>query len=96
MVPEVMSPRKGSRVFDELIGAFASVMHRRRRRHRQEVRLTAEVLIRMIRKVLFQATSIALALDESKYRKIIRVRAFRPRVESSCSRWRHVGASGVR
>ena len=52
----------------------------------------AEVARRRIRKALSRATSISLALDESKYRKIVR---FRCDVPSRCrdrSRWR--GASG--
>ena len=52
------------------------------------------LLRRKMRKVLFQATFISLALDESKHRKIIRFRADVPRAQSSGSRWRHVGASG--
>ncbi len=55
----------------------------------------AEVLRRRIRVTLSQATSISLAVDECKYRKIIRFRADLPAATKSCSHWRHVGASGL-
>ena len=53
----------------------------------------AEVMRRRIRKVLQQATSISIALDEFKSRKIIRFRADLPSAQSG-SPWRHVCASG--
>jgi hypothetical protein len=53
----------------------------------------AEVLRRRIRTVLFKATFISLAMDESKYRKVIRFRADLPCLKSS-SLWRSAGASG--
>ena len=66
--------------------------NRIRKRRRKQLLVMAEVTRRRIRKALLQATSITLALDESKYRKIVR---FRCDVPSRCrdrSRWR--GASG--
>jgi hypothetical protein len=50
-------------------------------------------LDKKIRKVLFQVTLISLALDESKHRSIIRLRADISRAQSSGSRWRHVSVS---
>ena len=48
--------------------------------------------------MLWQATSISLSLDESKYSEIVRVRADLPSASSARlgpgSQWRHVGASG--
>ena len=66
--------------------------NRIRKRRRKQLLVMAEVMRRRVRKALSRATSISLALDESKYRKIIR---FRCDVPSPCrdrSRWR--GASG--
>ena len=66
--------------------------NRIRKRRRKQLLVMAEVTRRRIRKALMRATSITLALDESKYRKIVR---FRCDVPSRCrdrSRWR--GASG--
>ena len=90
VMSEVISLRKGSRAFDESLGAFASVMHMRRRRHRHQLRLTADVLIREARKVLLQATSISLDLYEPSYRNVIRVRADLPvrrAVAAVCAMW---------
>ena len=56
----------------------------------------AEVHRNKIRKVLKEATSISLALDEAKYRKIVRYRCDVPSAQS-CGRanlGRNVGASG--
>ena len=56
----------------------------------------AEVLRNKIRKVLGQATSICLSIDECKHRKIIRFRADLP--SRNCAQpgahWCTVGASG--
>ena len=56
----------------------------------------AEVLRKKIRKVLGQATSICLSLDECKHRRIIRFRADLP--SAYCAEpgahWRLTGASG--
>ena len=51
---------------------------------------------RKIRKVLLHATSISLALDECKYRKVVRFRADLPdrKRRGAGSLWRLVGASG--
>ena len=60
--------------------------------------MMAEVLRSNVRRVLWQATSISLSLDESKYSKIVRFRADLPSASSARlgpgSQWRHVGASG--
>jgi len=54
----------------------------------------AEVIRRRIRQALSRATSITLATDESKYRKIIRFRADVPFAEESGRLCRHQAASG--
>ena len=73
-------------------GGGVCAANRIRKRRRKQLLVMAEVTRRRIRKALWRATSISLALDESKYRKIVR---FRCDVPSRCrdrSRWR--GASG--
>ena len=69
---------------------------RRRKRYRRQLCAMAELTRRRIREALRRATSITLALDESKYRKVIRFRADLPsRVKGlSGSFGRHVNASG--
>ena len=90
--------RKIGRIFGKQLppASGGSVRDRKRKRYRQQLRVMAEVLRRKIRQELLLATSISLALDESKYRKIIRYRADLPSAKSSRpgSLWRHVGASG--
>ena len=54
----------------------------------------AEVLRRRVRNVLAKATCITLAVDESKYRKIVRYRADRPAKKRNGSLWRGAGAMG--
>ena len=70
--------------------------NRLRKRKRQHLCVMAEVHRNKIRRVLKEATSISLALDEAKYRKIIRCRCDVPSAQS-CGRvslGRNVGASG--
>jgi hypothetical protein len=95
VLSETVSLRKGSRICEKQLGA-SGVRNKKRKRYRQQLRVMAEVLRRKVRKVLSQATSITLALDESKYRKIIRYRADLPsrKRRGPGSLWRHVGASG--
>ena len=92
VVSETISLRKEARVFVKKTSAEAFMVNRRRKRHRKQLVVMAEVLRRQIRNVFRQATSISLALDECKYRKIIRFRADLPVALSS--ELRHVGASG--
>jgi len=56
----------------------------------------AEVSRKKIREVLRQATSISLAIDESKYRKVVRFRADLPAAQNSGPGFHlgNVGASG--
>ena len=68
--------------------------NRSRKRQRRQLQMMAEVVRVRIRKMLAQASSISIALDESKYRKIIRFRADLPVAHSSISLGSHVGASG--
>ena len=73
-----------------------AVANRARKRQRQQLCVMAEVHRNKIRKVLKEATSISLALDEAKYRKIVRYRCDVPSAQS-CGRanlGRNVGASG--
>ena len=93
---ETVSLRKGGRIFDKQNNNGTSVCNRTRKRYRQQLRVMAEVLRRRVRKVLSDATSISLALDECKYRKIVRYRADIPSGKKAepGSTWRHVGASG--
>ena len=84
---------------DRLVKRHSSskpVCNIKRKRYRQQLQVMAEVLRRKVRKVLRQATSISLSLDEAKYRKIIRFRADLPSASSARpgSNWRQVGASG--
>ena len=91
-VSETISLRKEARVFVKKTSGEAFIVNRRRKRHRKQLVVMAEVLRRQIRNVFRQATSISLALDECKYRKIIRFRADLPVALST--ELRHVGASG--
>jgi len=79
-------------------GPGAQVGHydKRRKRYRRQQLVMAEVLRNKIRKVLGQATSICLSLDECTHRKIIRFRAGLPSADGAQAgaRWRQVGASG--
>ena len=91
-VSETMSLRKEARVFVKKFSGEAFMLNRRRKRLRKQLVVMAEVLRRQIRNVFRQATSISLAMDECKYRKIIRFRADLPVALST--ELRHVGASG--
>ena len=88
-----VSLRCESRVFCKKMSLGTSAITKRRKRHRRQLLVMAEVLRRRIRTVLSKATFISLAMDESKYRKIIRFRADLPCLKSS-SLWRSAGASG--
>jgi len=90
---ERCSLRKEARLFGKRSGV-CGVENSRRKRHRRQLIVMAEALRKRIRKALSQATSISLALDEAKYRKIIRFRADLPSAQRSGSLWRHAGASG--
>ena len=89
---EPLSFRKAARIFEKQLGTSACVSNRKRKLYRKQVCVMAEVLRNKIRKVLSQATCISLALDECKYRKIIRYRADLPIENSNPDR--HIGASG--
>ena len=91
-VSETIALRKEARVFVKKFSGEAFMLNRRRKRQRKQLVVMAEVLRRQIRNVFRQATSISLALDECKYRKIIRFRADLPVALST--ELRHVGASG--
>ena len=91
IVSETIALRKEGRVFVKT-SAEAFMVNRRRKRHRKQLVVMAEVLRRQIRNVFRQATSISLALDECKYRKIIRFRA--DLLVALSIELRHVGASG--
>ena len=73
-------------------GGGVCAANRIRKRRRKQLLVMAEVTRRRIRKALSRATSISLALDESKYRKIVRFRCDVPSRRRDRSRWR--GASG--
>ena len=98
LLSERCSLRAGGRIFEKKHGQAkaAPLMHKKRKRYRQQLRTMAELTRRRIREVLRQATSISLSLDEGKYRKIVRFRADLPSRQraTSGSLWRHVGASG--
>ena len=72
--------------------------NRARKRLRKVLVVMAEALRRRIRRVLWEATSISLAIDESKYSKIVRFRADLPSASSArlgpSSQWHQVGAAG--
>ena len=89
---EPLSFRKAARIFEKQLGTSDCVSNRKRKIYRKQVCVMAEVLRNKIRKVLSQATCISLALDECKYRKIIRFRADLPIENSEPDR--HIGASG--
>ena len=92
---ERVSIRTDARMFEKRHpDSVGHNLERKRKRQRRQLRVMAEVLRRRIRQVLAQASSISFALDESKYRKIIRFRADLPVAHSSRSLWCHVGASG--
>ena len=93
---ETMSLRKVARLYQKQTGGVVPIENRKRKRNRLQLRVMAEVLRNRTRRVLREATSITLALDESKYRKVVRYRADLPSRMSSGpgSLWRHVGASG--
>ena len=95
VLSETVSLRKGGRISEKTLGT-PGVRHRKRKRYRQQLQVMAEVMRRKIRKVLLHATSISLALDECKYRKVIRFRADLPdrKRRGAGSLWRFVGASG--
>ena len=87
---ERVSLRKDGRVQDKEHSPEEAQANRIRKRLRKQLLVMAEVLRAQIRQDLRRATSISLAIDESKYRKVLRYRVDRP----SASRGRHVGASG--
>ena len=97
VLSETVSLRKAASLDGKRGACAAHALHRRRKRYRQQQRVMAEVLRRKVRKVLKQATSISLSLDECKYRKIVRFRADLPsaaRASGPGSLWRQVSASG--
>ena len=55
----------------------------RRKRFRKQLQIMAEVIRRNLRRALAEATSISLAIDESKYRKFARFRADVPKKHDS-------------
>ena len=86
------SLRKDARVLGK---KAASGDERNENKHRKQMRqqlfVMVEELRRRIRDAFRQATSISLALDESRYGKIIRFRADLPTAQAGRS---HLGASG--
>ena len=98
VLSETVSLRKGARMFEKQKKGkvISPLMNKKRKRYRKQLCVVAEVLRNRIRKVLREATSISLALDESKYRKVLRYRADLPSRKKSGpgSLWRHVGAGG--
>ena len=74
---ETLSLRKQSRMAMKR-GASAIGDDGLRKRRRKMLRAQAEVIRCSLRETLRRATHISLALDESKYRKIIRFRCDRP------------------
>ena len=89
-VSERVSLRKDGRVHDKEHSPAEAQANKIRKRLRKQLVVMAEALRAQIRQDLRRATSISLAIDESKYRKVLRYRIDRP----SASRGRHVGASG--
>ena len=97
VLSETVSLRKAARIFEKQKGMVISpAFNKQRKRYRKQLCVMAEVLRIRIRKVLREATSISLALDECKYRKVLRYRCDLPSRRSSGtdSLWRHVGAGG--
>ena len=90
---ETASLRKGGRIFVKRTRSMASGM-RWRKRVRKQLVVLAEVIRKKVRGILRQATSIALALDECKYRKVIRFRCDCSADAADGGLWRHAGASG--
>ena len=76
-VSEAVSLRKIGRMTEKKVGTSGGGgggvcgANRIRKRRRKQLLVMAEVTRRRIRKALSRATSISLALDESKYRKIV-------------------------
>ena len=95
---EKLSLRKAARIDGKRRSACAPECNRTRKRYRRQLVVMADVLRSNVRRVLCQATSTSLSLDESKYSKIVRFRADLPSASSARlgpgSQWRHVGASG--
>jgi len=95
---EKLPLRKAARIDGRRRSACAPECNRTRKRYRRQLVVMEEVLRRKVRRVLWQATSMSLGLDESKYSKIVRFRADLPSASSARlgpgSQWRHVGASG--
>ena len=96
---ETLSLRKMGRVGEKKATTSGSVgvgvragANRIRKRRRRQLLVMAEVTRRRIREALKRATSTSLALDESKYRKIVRFRNDVPTRRRERSRWH--GASG--
>ena len=98
VLSETMSLRKVARIFEkQKVKVITPLANKQRKRYRKQLCVMAEVLRIRIRKVLREATSITLALDECKYRKVLRYRCDLPSRGSSGtdSLWRHVGVWGV-
>ena len=97
VLSETVSLRKVARIFEKQKGkVITPLFNKQRKRYRKQLCVMAEVLRNRIRKVLREATSISLALDECKYRKVLRYRCDLPSRMSSGpgSLWRHVGVGG--
>ena len=76
LLSERCSVRAGARIFGKKHSKAKAdpVMHKKRKRYRQQLRTMAESNRRRIREMLRQATSTSLSLDEGKYREIARFR----------------------
>ena len=71
LLSERCSVRAGARIFEKKHSKAKAdpLMHKKRKRYRQQLRTMAELARRRIREILRQATSISLSLGEGKYRK---------------------------
>ena len=96
LLTERVALRRDGRIHSKKYALSDPEQNRRRKRHRKQLRVMAECVRQKNRKQLSQATSISLAMDESKYRKIIRFRADLPTRLTTRSHWResNLGASG--
>ena len=96
LLTERVALRREARICSKKQSLSDRLQNRRRKRHREQLRVMAECVRQKNRKQLSQATSISLAMDESKYRKIIRFRADLPTRLSTRSHWResNLGAAG--
>ena len=73
---ELTSLRCEGRVMEKRTSATGErLLHKRRKRIRNQMQIMAEVIRQNIRSTLAKATNITLAVDEAQHRKIVRFRA---------------------